>query len=105
MANLNKKARLSNDILVRNAIPFAKNPAVIDKAVTKGLYPDNKNVSTQGTPFCDNPAELYCYDPAKARSLIEEAGYKKILTPTAPATKAAEFLKCFTTPSRIPKLN
>ncbi len=76
MANLNTKAWPTDDILVRKALNFAKNPLLIEKTVTRGLYPDAKNVIAPGTPFYDDAAELYSYDPAKARSLLEEAGYK-----------------------------
>ena len=78
MANLNTKAWPTDDILVRKALNFAKNPELLEKTVTKGFFPDAKNVLAPGTPYYDTAAELYSYDPAKAVALLEEAGYTEV---------------------------
>jgi peptide/nickel transport system substrate-binding protein len=67
----------TDELEVRQAILHAVNQDQLVKTVLDGVYQPAHNLLTPTTPGYSEPASgLYPYDPAKAKSLLESAGWK-----------------------------
>lgn len=75
--HLNTQKAPTNELPVRQAMEYAVDRSTLDKVVFKGIYPVARNVLTANTRFYDASLEnLYPYDPAKAKQLLDNAGWK-----------------------------
>ena len=72
----NLKRKPFNDIRVRQAINYAINKQEIIDGVLLGLGEPVASPYKPGTRWANPNLSPYPYDPAKARALLEEAGYK-----------------------------
>jgi peptide/nickel transport system substrate-binding protein len=66
----------TDDVRVRQAILHAVDQDALNKSVLQGVYEPAHNVLTPTTPGYNKAAELYPYDPEKAKSLLDQAGWK-----------------------------
>jgi peptide/nickel transport system substrate-binding protein len=67
----------TSDIRVRQAIMHAVNQEQLNAQVQRGVYTPAYNVLTPSTPgYVAANDKMYPYDPAKAQSLLEAAGWK-----------------------------
>jgi peptide/nickel transport system substrate-binding protein len=64
------------DLRVRQALNYAVNKQAIIQITTHGLGTPTKSFLSSATPLVDEPTTLYPYDPAKAKTLLKEAGYE-----------------------------
>jgi peptide/nickel transport system substrate-binding protein len=67
-----------NDIRVRQALSYAIDRDAIAKSVFKDLATPTGNYWFKATPGYDSSLKPTPYDPAKAKSLLREAGYSSI---------------------------
>lgn len=66
----------TDDIQVRKAINFAVDQDTLNKTVLQGAYQAAHNVLTPTTPGYDKADDtMYAYNPAKAKSLLDAAGW------------------------------
>jgi peptide/nickel transport system substrate-binding protein len=66
----------TNDLRVRQAILYAVDQKKLNESVLRGAYTPAFNVLTPSTPgYAKANDTMYAYDPAKAKSLLEEAGW------------------------------
>ncbi len=66
----------TNDLRVRQAISYAIDRSALDQAVFRGVYPMATQILTPGVRYYDTSLDnTYPFDPDKARSLLEEAGW------------------------------
>jgi peptide/nickel transport system substrate-binding protein len=66
----------TTDLKVRQAINFAVDQDTLNKTVLQGAYEAAHNVLTPSTPGYDKADDtLYAYNPAKAKSLLDSAGW------------------------------
>ncbi|HTF50231.1 MAG TPA: ABC transporter substrate-binding protein [Pseudonocardia sp.] len=73
---INVKKGPTDDIRVRQAINFAVDQDTLNKTVLQGAYEAAHNVITPSTPGYDKAADtMYAYDPVKAKSLLDQAGW------------------------------
>ena len=75
---LNASQPPMNDVHVRQAIAYALNVNAINQQVMKGIADPPESFEVSGAFGFKNEhlAERYAYDPAKAKQLFEEAGWK-----------------------------
>jgi peptide/nickel transport system substrate-binding protein len=67
----------TDELKVRQAILHAVNQDQLVKTVLDGAYQSAHNLITPTTPgYSESASSLYPYDPAKAKSLLESAGWK-----------------------------
>jgi peptide/nickel transport system substrate-binding protein len=67
----------TSDIRVRQAILHAVNQEQLNKQVQRGVYTPAYNVLTPTTPgYVAANDKMYAYDPAKAKSLLDAAGWR-----------------------------
>jgi peptide/nickel transport system substrate-binding protein len=72
---LNVQKAPTNELAVREAIQYATNPAAINRTVFSDVYPSANTVLTAAT-FGHDPTVSFTYDPTRAASLLEGAGWK-----------------------------
>lgn len=66
----------TNDLKVRQAINFAVDQDTLNKTVLQGAYQAAHNVLTPTTPGYNRADDtMYAYNPAKAKSLLDSAGW------------------------------
>lgn len=66
-----------NDIRVRQALQYAKDPASINNILYDGLYQASDGPLNNIHPcFWEDASSMYSYDPDKAAALLDEAGWK-----------------------------
>ncbi len=82
-----------NNVLVRRAVLYASNERANLKSAYFGTYPYVGGPLVPGTPDYD-PAfqNVYNYDPAKAKQLLEQAGYTKVNSQGYRTTKTGQVL-------------
>jgi peptide/nickel transport system substrate-binding protein len=74
---LNVKKEPTNELEVRQAILHAVNQDEMIKQVLNGAYAPAHNLLTPTTPgYSQQASQLYPYDPGKAKSLLDSAGWK-----------------------------
>ena len=75
--HLNTKKFPTNELAVRRAVAYAINQDVITKTLYKGMYEPTRDLMDP-TTFGYEPSvkNVYSYDPAKAREVLEAAGWK-----------------------------
>lgn len=67
----------TNELPVRQAILYAVDQDKMNQTVLAGAYEPAHNVLTPTTPgYSKDAASLYPYNPEKAKSLLEDAGWK-----------------------------
>ena len=67
----------TDELAVRQAILYAVNQEQLNKTVLDGVYQPAHNLITPTTPgYSKSASALYPYNPAKAESLLESAGWK-----------------------------
>ncbi len=83
------------DLRVRQALNYAVDRAAIAKATTFGFGTPSTQMFPQNSPaFSSKAADLYPYDPDKARELLKEAGYGSGLTiPVFTEARFASYLE------------
>ncbi|HLJ59620.1 MAG TPA: ABC transporter substrate-binding protein [bacterium] len=74
---VNVKRPPTDDLKVRQALEFATNQEAIIEALYKGIYQPAHNIFLPGTLSYDPSLDkMYQYNPARAKSLLDEAGWK-----------------------------
>ncbi len=74
---VNAKRPPTDDVRVRQALQFATNQEAIIEALYKGIYEPAHNIFLPGTLSYDPTLDkMYRYDAGRAKSLLEEAGWK-----------------------------
>jgi len=75
--HLNTKKFPTNDVAVRRAVAYAINQDVISKTLYKGMYEPTRDLMDP-TTFGYEPSvkNVYSYNPAKAREVLDAAGWK-----------------------------
>ncbi|MFL9711466.1 peptide-binding protein [Methylobacillus sp. Pita1] len=73
----NLKRKPFNDVRVRKAINYAINKQELIDGVLLGMGEPVASPYKPGTRWSNPNLKPYSYDPAKARALLEEAGFKK----------------------------
>lgn len=69
----------TDDVRIRQAINHAVDVAAINQAIFRGVYPQARQILTQGVRFYDASFDdVYPYDPERAIELLEEAGWTEI---------------------------
>jgi peptide/nickel transport system substrate-binding protein len=63
------------DQRVRQALNYATDKDALIQAVSYGTGTPQRSMMPMSTPLADGPAQLYPYDPARAKALLAEAGY------------------------------
>ena len=63
------------DVRVRQALNYATDKEALIQAVSYGTGTAQRSLMPMSTPLASGPAQLYPYDPAKAKALLAEAGY------------------------------
>ncbi len=63
------------DVRVRQALNYATDKEALIQAVSYGTGTVQRSLMPMSTPLASGPAQLYPYDPAKAKALLAEAGY------------------------------
>lgn len=67
----------TDDLRVRQAINYAVDQDTLNKTVLQGAYQAAHNVLTPTTPGYDKADDtMYAYNPAKAKSLLDSAGWR-----------------------------
>jgi peptide/nickel transport system substrate-binding protein len=67
----------TNDLKVRQAINFAVDQDTLNKTVLQGAYQAAHNVLTPTTPGYNKADDsMYAYNPARAKSLLDSAGWR-----------------------------
>lgn len=67
----------TNDLRVRQAIMYSVNQEQLNSQVQRGVYTPAYNVLTPSTPgYLAANDKMYAYNPAKAASLLDAAGWK-----------------------------
>jgi ABC-type transport system substrate-binding protein len=70
-----------NNLLVRQALNYATNSALIIQSIQHGIGALPGGIFTEGTPYYDaSLASLYPYNPSKAKQLLSQAGYSNGLS-------------------------
>ncbi len=64
-----------NDVKVRQALNYATDKEALIQVVTYGTGTLARSYMPMSTPLAYGPKPLYPYDPAKAKALLQEAGY------------------------------
>jgi peptide/nickel transport system substrate-binding protein len=72
---LNVQKAPTDELAVRQAVQYATNPAAINRTVFSDVYPSANTVLTAAT-FGHDATVSYAYDPSRAASLLEAAGWK-----------------------------
>ncbi len=72
----NESVPIFADVRVRRALAMAYPSALVSKAVDFGLELPTTCPYFLGSNKCDPAVKAHPYDPAKARALLEEAGFK-----------------------------
>jgi peptide/nickel transport system substrate-binding protein len=73
---INVKKGPTDDIRVRQAINLAVDQDTLNKTVLQGAYEAAHNVLTPSTPGYNKADDaMYAYDPAKAKALLDQAGW------------------------------
>ncbi|HYM68930.1 MAG TPA: ABC transporter substrate-binding protein [bacterium] len=74
---VNAKRPPTDDLKVRQALEFATNQEAIIEALYKGIYQPAHNIFLPGTLSYDPSLDkMYQYNPTRAKSLLDEAGWK-----------------------------
>ena len=63
------------DVRVRQALNYATDKEALIQAVSYGTGTVQRSLMPMSTPLASGPAQLYPYDPAKAKALLAEADY------------------------------
>ncbi len=63
------------DVRVRQALNYATDKDALIQAVSYGTGRAQRSFMPMATPLASGPEQLYPYDPAKAKSLLAQAGY------------------------------
>ena len=63
------------DLRVRQALNYATDKEALIQAVSYGTGTLQRSLMPMSTPLATGPAQLYPYDPAKAKALLMQAGY------------------------------
>ncbi len=63
------------DLRVRQALNYATDKEALIQAVSYGTGTLQRSLMPMSTPLAAGPAQLYPYDPAKAKALLTQAGY------------------------------
>ena len=63
------------DLRVRQALNYATDKDALIQAVSYGTGTLQRSLMPMSTPLAVGPAQLYPYDPAKAKALLAQAGY------------------------------
>jgi len=63
------------DLRVRQALNYATDKEALIQAVSYGTGTLQRSLMPMSTPLASGPAQLYPYDPAKAKALLAQAGY------------------------------
>ncbi len=71
-----------DDLKVRQAIAYAINKQAIADTIYAGLAKPAKEFISPASQFFDDSIQDYAYDPAKAKSLLAEAGYSDTKKPS-----------------------
>ena len=74
---INAQKPPTNELAVRQAIEYATNNKAIINTLFKGLYAPADSVLTPVTQGYSKDQALYSFNPAKAESLLDGAGWKK----------------------------
>ncbi len=72
----NCKGEITSDVRVRQALSYAINKQAIVSGIYKGNGRPGVSSFIPGTPFYNAKAPNYAYDLAKAKQLLDEAGWK-----------------------------
>jgi peptide/nickel transport system substrate-binding protein len=73
---INVKLGPTDDLRVRQAINYAVDQDTLNKSVLMGAYEAAHNVLTPTTPGYDKAYDtMYAYNPAKAKALLDQAGW------------------------------
>ncbi len=72
---LNNKIKPFDDLRVRRAVAHAINKEAILKEVLKGIGTLGGSLESPAIPGAYNDLKPYAYDPARAKRLLEEAGF------------------------------
>ena len=77
MFRINVERPPTDELAVRQAMLYAIDQDSMGKAIFHGVWPPSRNVLVPGTFAYDESIEkIYRYDPAKAKDLLEQAGWK-----------------------------
>src|SRR3954452_9648663 len=73
----NHRADPTNNVKVRQALNWAVNREALCKDIMRGLaVPSTSPFAPTGTAGCNPDIKGYSFDPARAKALLAEAGYK-----------------------------
>ena len=78
-----------SDVRVRQALNYAVNRDALIALVTFGTGKPMKSFMSSSTPLFDASQKGYAFDPAKAKSLLDAAGFKNGIDVTAMATSGS----------------
>ncbi|MBE0496673.1 MAG: nickel ABC transporter, nickel/metallophore periplasmic binding protein [Campylobacterales bacterium] len=74
---INSNQPITSDINVRQALQYAINKEAIAKGIFNGSEVVAHTLFSPTTPYCDVELPSYMYDPVKANTLLEKAGWVK----------------------------
>ena len=73
---LNSKSPVTGDLKVREAFEHAINKQNIIDGILNGSETEAKTLMDKSVPYCDVDLKTFDYDPEKAKTLLDEAGWK-----------------------------